>query len=59
MVSILEVLIHAPAFWARAKQSDILAKMVISMQAAQTNTSALLKRKAAAILDAVQREKHS
>ena len=29
VVSLLEVLVHAPAFWARLKQSEVLASMVI------------------------------
>ncbi len=31
VVSLLEVLIHAPAFWARLKQSEVLTKMVVKV----------------------------
>ena len=59
VVSLLEVLVHAPAFWARLKQSEVLTSMVIRVQDAERSPDSLLKRKCIAIMKAIASERHS
>ena len=59
VVSLLEVLVHAPAFWARLKQSETLTSMVIRVQDAERSPDSLLKKKCIAIMKAIAAEKHS
>lgn len=58
VVSLLEVLVHAAAFWARLKQSEVLTSMVIRVQDAERSPDSLLKRKCLAIMKSIASEKH-
>ena len=59
VVSLLEVLVHASAFWARLKQSEVLTSMVLRVQDAERIPDSLLKKKCVAIMKAVASERHS
>ena len=59
VVSLLEVLVHASAFWARLKQSEVLTSMVPRVQDAERIPDSLLKKKCVAIMQAVASERHS
>ena len=59
IISILEVLVHAGAFWARLKQSEVLTSMVLKVQDAERSPNSMLKRKCIAIMRALACERHS
>jgi len=59
VVSLLEVLVHAPAFWARLKQSEVLTRMVVRVQDAERHPDSTLKKKSLAVMRAIAAEKHS
>ena len=59
VVSLIEVLMHASAFWARVKQSEVLTTMVLKVQDAERSPDSLLKKKCVAIMQAVASERHS
>lgn len=50
-VGLLEVLVHSVAFWARLKQSAVLAKMLLQIQ--DFDTEGVLKQKAVKIISAI------
>ena len=52
MISVLEVLIHSPAFWARLKQSRALSQMLLKVQDGE-NSNTMLKKKTVACLKAI------
>lgn len=59
VVSLLEVFVHTPAFWARLKQSEILTSMVVRVQDGERDPSSLLKKKSVAVMRAIACERHS
>ena len=59
VISLLEVLVHTPAFWARLKQSEILTSIVIKVQDAERDPSSMLKKKSVAVMKAIACERHS
>ena len=59
VISIMEVLIHAPAFWARLKQSEVLTSMVVKVQDAERSPDSMLKKKCVAIMKALASERFS
>ncbi len=50
-VGLLEVLVHSVAFWARLKQSAVLAKMLLQIQ--DFENEGILKQKAVKIISAI------
>ena len=58
MISVLEVLIHSPPFWARLKQSRALSQMLLKIQDGE-NSNTMLKKKTVAILKAIAADQFS
>ena len=58
VISILEVLVHSPAFWARLKQSRALSQMLLKIQDGE-NPNTMLKKKTVACLKAIASEQHN
>ena len=55
-VGLMEVLVHSIAFWARLKQSAVIAKLLLQVQ--DFESGGLLRDKAVKIITALAKERH-
>lgn len=56
-ITVVEVLVHSVAFWARLKQSAVIAKLLLQVQDYETDRG--LRNKAVKVITALSKDQHS